>query len=195
MAAYRRRVRWQMERGAIVRAEKLKDVTVTEEETTAYFQANAERFLVGAEVRLEMLTIPFADEGVGTDNDVRTRIAAQEASEYVRSGMTLAEASGLISSAVPGTTVFSADFVKTEDLLPEIRKQIVKLRTGETSPPFFTEAGAHLVKVLERRGGTMPDISTVRESLKAEMLDQRSEKAFADILTELKKAATIDIRL
>ena len=195
LAAYRRRVRWQMERGAIVRAEKLKDVTVTEEETTAYFQANAERFLVGAEVRLEMLTIPFADEGVGTDNDVRTRIAAQEASEYVRSGMTLAEASGLISSAVPGTTVFSADFVKTEDLLPEIRKQIVKLRTGETSPPFFTEAGAHLVKVLERRGGTMPDISTVRESLKAEMLDQRSEKAFADILTELKKAATIDIRL
>ena len=195
LAAYRRRVRWQMERGAIVRAEKLKDVTVTEEETTAYFQANAERFLVGAEVRLEMLTIPFADEGVGTDNDVRTRIAAQEASEYVRSGMTLAEASGLISPAVPGTTVFSADFVKTEDLLPEIRKQIVKLRTGETSPPFFTEAGAHLVKVLERRGGTMPDISTVRESLKAEMLDQRSEKAFADILTELKKAATIDIRL
>jgi parvulin-like peptidyl-prolyl isomerase len=85
--------------------------------------------------------------------------------------------------------------VKTEDLIPEIRKQIVLLRTGETSPPFFTEDGAHLVKVLERRGGTLPDISAVRDSLRQEMLDRRSEKAFADILAELKKEATIDIRL
>jgi peptidyl-prolyl cis-trans isomerase SurA len=195
LAGYRRRIRWQMERGAIVRAMKLKDVTVTEEEMRTYFQENAERFLVGAEVRIEMLTIPFTNEGVGTDNDVRTRIAAQEASEYVRSGMTFTEASDLLSSVVPGITVFSADFVKTEDLIPEIKKQIARLRTGETSPPFFTEAGAHLVKVLERRGGTLPDISTVKDSLREEMLNQRSEKAFADILAELKKEATIDIRL
>jgi peptidyl-prolyl cis-trans isomerase SurA len=195
LAGYRRRIRWQMERGAIVRAMKLKDVTVTEEEMQKYFQENAERFLVGAEVRIEMLTIPLTDEGVGTDNSVRTRIAAQEASEYVRSGMTFTEAADLLSSVVPGVTVFSADFVKTEDLIPEIRKQIVRLRTGETSPPFFTEAGAHLVKVLERHGGTLPDISTVKDSLREEMLDRRSEKAFADILAELKKEATIDIRL
>jgi len=195
MAGYRRRIRWQMERGAIVRAMKLKDVTVTDEEMRTYFQKNAERFLVGAEVRIEMLTIPFTDKGVGTDNDVRTRIAAQEASEYIRSGMTFTEATDLLSSVVPGVTVFSADFVKSEDLIPEIRKQIDRLRTGETSPPFFTEAGAHLVKVLERRGGTLPDISAVQDSLREEMLDRRSEKAFADILAELKKEATIDIRL
>jgi peptidyl-prolyl cis-trans isomerase SurA len=195
LAGYRRRIRWQMERGAIVRAMKLKDVTVTEEEMRTYFQKNAERFLVGAEVRIEMLTIPFTDKGVGTDNGVRTRIAAQEASEYIRSGMTFTEATDLLSSVVPGVTVFSADFVKSEDLIPEIRKQIDRLRTGETSPPFFTEAGAHLVKVLERRGGTLPDISAVQDSLREEMLDRRSEKAFADILAELKKEATIDIRL
>jgi len=195
LAGYRRRIRWQMERGAIVRAKKLKDVTVTEEETRAYFQEHAERFLVGAEVRLEILTIPFPDEGVGTDNGVRTRIGAQEASAYVRAGMTFAEASGLLSSVVPGVTVFSADFEKTEDLLPEIGKEIVRLRTGETSLPVFTEAGAHLVKVIERRGGTLPDFSAVKASLREEMLDRRSEKAFTDILVELKKAATIDIRL
>ncbi len=195
LAGYQRRIRWQMERGAIVRAKKLKDVTVTEEEMRSYFQKNAERFLVGAEVRIEMLTIPFMDEGGGTDNSVRTRIAAQEASEYIRSGMTFTEATDLLSSVVPGVTVFSADFVKTEDLIPEIRKQVDRLSTGETSPPFFTEAGAHLVKVLERRGGTLPDISAVKDSLREEMLDRRSEKAFADILAELKKEATIDIRL
>ncbi len=195
MEAYRRRIRWQMERGSIVRAKKLKAVTVTEEETKAYFTENAERFLVGAEVRLKTLFLPFPAEEAADEDVIRIRIAIQRASEYVRSGMTLEEASGLLSSVVPGAVVLAADFVKTEDLLPEIGKEIYRLRTGETSPPIVTEAGAHLVTVLERRGGVLPEFASVKASLTDELVDKRSEKAFSDILVELKKAATIDIHL
>jgi hypothetical protein len=184
-----------MERGAVVRAMKLKEVIVTEEETMAYFRENAERFLVGAEVRLETLFLPNPQEEADSDDNVRIRIAMQQASEHVRSGMTFTEASALLSTVVPGVTVLSSDFVKTEDLLPEIRKEVHLLRTGETSPPIFAEAGGHLIKVLERRGGTLPDFSAVKASLTEELVDRRSEKAFADILVELKKAASIDIRL
>ncbi len=192
---YRRQIRWQMERGAVVRAMKIKEITVTEEETKAYFQENAERFLVGAEVRLEMLFLPFPPEGDGTDNSVRIRIAAQRASEIVRSGATFTEASSLLSSAVPEVTAFTSGFVKTEDLLPEIGREVRLLRTEEVSLPIFSEGGAHLIKVLERRGGTLPEFSGVQATLKAELFDRRSEKAFSDILVDLKKAATIDIRL
>ncbi len=195
LAGYRRRIRWQMERGAVVRAKRLKEVIVTEEETKAYFLENAERYLVGAEVRIETLFLPYPQEGGDADAIVRVRIAMQQASEYVRSGMTFTEASALISSVVPGVTVISSDFVTTEDLLPEIRKEVHLLRTGETSPPIFAEAGGHLIKVLERRGGTLPDFSAVKDSLTEELVDRRSEKAFADILVELKKSASIDIRL
>ena len=193
--AYRRRIRWQMERGAVVRATKMKEITVTEEETKAYFQENAERFLVGADVQLETLFLPFPPEGPGTDSGVRIRIAAQQASEIVRSGATFTEAAGLLSSVVPDVTAFSSGFVKTEDLLPEIGREVRRLRTGENSPPIFTEGGAHLVKVLERRGGTLPEFSAVRTMLTEELFDRRSEKAFSDLLVDLKKAATIDIRL
>ncbi|NNG46431.1 MAG: hypothetical protein HKM86_04845 [Deltaproteobacteria bacterium] len=192
---YRRQLRWQMERGAVVRAMKLKEITVTEEETKAYFRENAERFLVGAEVQLETLYLPFPPESPGTDNDVRIRIAAQRASEIIRSGATFTEASSLLSSIVPDVTTFSSGFVKTEDLLPEIGREVGRLKTGETSPPIFSEGGAHLVKVLERRGGTLPEFSAVRTMLTEELFDRRSEKAFFDILVDLKKAATIDIRL
>lgn len=195
LEAYRRQIRWQMERGAVVRAKKIKAITVTEEETKAYFRENAERFLVGADVRLETLFLPSPPEGPGTDNGVRIRIAAQRASEIVRSGATFTEASGLLSAVVPGVTAFSSEFVKTEDLLPEIGREVRRLRTGENSPPIFSEGGAHLVKVLERRGGTLPEFSTVQTMLTEELFDRRSEKAFSDIMVDLKKAATIDIRL
>ena len=195
LTGYRRRIRWQLERGAIVRAKKFREVTVTEEETKAYFTENAERFLVGAEVRLETLFLPFPAGEEATEEKVRIRIAAQQASDYIRSGMTFTEASRLLSSSVPGVSAVVSDFVKTEDLLPEIIKEIHRLRTGGTSPPVFTDEGAHLIRVLERRGGVLPEFAAVKASLTEELVDQRSEKAFTEILVELKKAATIDIHL
>jgi len=195
LEAYRRRIQWQMERGAIVRAKRFKDVTVTDEEIKAYYRANAERFLVGAEVRMETLLLPLLPGAQDREQIVRIRIAAQQAADAVRSGLTLAEAARLFAAAIPGASVFSSDFVKTEDLLPEIQKEIRRLRTGETSPLFFTESGGHLVTVLARRGGAPPDFAAIKESLAEELVDRRSEKAFGDILADLKKAASIDIRL
>ncbi len=195
LEGYRRRIQWQMERGAIVRAKRFKDVTVTDEEVKAYYQSNAERFLVGAEVRMETLFLPAAPEDQAKEGVVRLRIAAQQAAEAVQSGLTLAEAARLVAASVPGATVVASDFVKTEDLLPEIQKEVRRLRTGETSPPIFTESGAHLVTVLGRRGGTPANYAAIKESLTEELVDRRSEKAFFDILAELKKAASTEIRL
>ncbi len=195
LEGYRRRIRWQMERGAIVRAKRFKDVTVTDEEIKAYYRANADRFLVGAEVRMETLLLPFPSGDQDKEQIVRIRIVAQQAAESVRSGLTLAETARLFAAAISGASAFTSDFVKTEDLLPEIQKEIGRLRTGETSPPFFTESGGHLVTVLARRGGAPPDFAAVKESLSEELVDRRSEKAFFDILADLKKAASIDIRL
>jgi hypothetical protein len=146
-------------------------------------------------VRLETIFLPFPAGEEATEERVRIRIAAQQASDYVRSGRTLAEASRLLSSPVPEVSVLSSDFVKTEDLLPEITKEIHRLRTGGTSPPIFTDEGAHLIHVLERRGGVLPEFAAVKSSLTEELVDQRSERAYTDILVELKKAATIEIHL
>jgi peptidyl-prolyl cis-trans isomerase SurA len=195
LEGYRRRLRWQMERGAIVRARKLKDVTVTDDEVKAWFRENAERFLTGGEVRLTTLHLPFPPQEGTVDRTVRLRVAAQQAGEYVGSGRTFSEAVDLLSNSLPGAAVLSTDFVKTGDLMPEIQKEIRKLRTGEISPPFFTEAGAYLVKVTERRGGTLPEFATLKGALTEELSDRRSEKAYADILAELKTASSIDIRL
>lgn len=195
LEGYRRRLRWQLERGAIVRAKKLKDVTVTDEEVREYFKENGERFLVGAEVRLEVLVLPFPAGETGSDNDVRIRIAAQRAADSIRAGMTLEEALGLLSSVVPGAEVIQSDFVAEEDLIPDIGNEIHRLKTGETSPPIFVKDGVHLAKVVDRRGGKLPDFSSVKDSLMEELRDRRSEQAFAEILVELKKAATVDIQL
>ena len=194
--AYRRRLRWQMERGAIVRARKFKEVTVTESEVRDYFREGGERFLVGAQVRLETLFFPIASAAQSQDEDAaQARIAVQQAAEAVRAGRTFAEAQASVRGTFPKVQFHDADFVTTEDLLPELQREVHRLRAGESSSPFFAEAGAYLLRVVERRGGAPGDFSAVKDGLTEELTDRRSEKAYSDLLSELKRSASIDVRL
>ncbi len=195
LPAYRRRIRWQMERGAIVRARKFKEVTVTEVEVLEYFRENAERFLEGGQVRLDTLFFPVPSGDPATETVARARFAAQQASEAVREGRTFEEAYGLARAALPEARRVSGDFLPVDDLLPEMQKEVRRLRTGETSPPFFANEGVFVVRVVARRGGTPGEFAKVKDALTEELTDKRSEKAFADILEELKKSASIDVRL
>lgn len=195
LPAYRRRIRWQMERGAIVRARKFKEVTVTESEVRDYFRESGERFLVGAQVRLETLFFPIASAEPQGEDAAQARIAVQQAAEAIRAGRTFAEAQALVRGTFPKVQLHDAGFVTTEDLLPELQREVRRLRAGESSSPFFAEAGAWLLRVVERRGGTSGDFSAVKDSLTEELTDRRSEKAYSDLLSELKRSASIDVRL
>jgi len=195
LPAYRRRIRWQMERGAIVRARKYKEVMVTESEVRDYFRESGERFLVGAKVRLETLFFPIASSPSAALDAAQARIAVQQASEAIREGRTFAEAEALVRGTFPKVQFLAAGFVTTEDLLPELQREVRRLRAGEASPPFSTETGAYLLRVVERQGGTPGDFSAVKDALTEELTDRRSEKAYSDILSELKRSASIDVRL
>ena len=195
LPAYRRRLQWQMERGAIVRARKFKEVTVTESEVRDYFRENGERFLTGAQVRLETLFFPIASAQTGDEDAAQARIAVQQASEAVRAGRTFAEAQASVRGTFPKVELHDAGFVTTEDLLPELQREARRLRAGESSSPFFAEAGAYLLRVVERRGGAPGDFSAVKDGLTEELTDRRSEKAYSDLLSELKRSASIDVRL
>ncbi len=160
-----------------------------------HVRENGERFLVGAQVRLETLFFPIAPGERPGEDAAQVRIAAQQAAEAVRAGRTLAEAYASARGTFPGVQLHAADFVPSEDLLPELQREVRRLRTGESSPPFFTEAGAYLLRVVERRGGAPGEFSSVKDALTEELTDRRSEKAYADLLIELKRSASIDIRL
>jgi parvulin-like peptidyl-prolyl isomerase len=195
LPAYRRRIRWQMERGAIVRARKFKEVTVTEDEVRDHFRESAERFLVGAQVRLEMIYFPLPAGEDAAERAAQARFAAQQAAGAIRKGATLPEAALLAGAAFPGAERIEGDFVTTEDLMAEVQREVRRLRTGNTSQPFFTESGVYIVRVAGRRGGTPGSFAEVKESLTEELTDRRSEKAFEDILADLKKSASLDVRL
>jgi parvulin-like peptidyl-prolyl isomerase len=195
LPAFRNRIRAQLERGAIIRDRKLKEVTVTEVEVRDYFRESAERFLTGGEVRLEMLFFPLPPEDAGKDAVTRVRFAAHQASESIGPGRPLSD--GLEAARVfcPDARRITGDFVPEEDLMAGMRREVGRLRSGERSEPFAAGDGLYIVRVLERRGGKPREFQEVKASLTEELTDRRSEKALVDIIQELKKSASIDVWL
>ena len=105
------------------------------------------------------------------------------------------EAYELTRKTLPASQWVDSDFVPEGDLLPEVQRELRRLRAGETSQPFFAESGIYIIRVVARRGGKPGDFAAVKEALAEELTDLRSEKAFTDILADLKKTASIDVRL
>jgi len=192
---FRNRIRLQLERGALIRERKFKEVTVTDDEVRDYFRESRERFLVGAEVRVEALFFPLPADAAGEDMAIRARFAARQATGAVRQGRPLSDGLEAARSLFPDVRLVSGEFVPAEDLLPEMQKEIGRLLSGERSEPFSAGEGLYIVRVLERRGGKEREFAEVKASLKEELADRRSEKALVDILVELKKSASIDVRL
>ncbi len=195
LPAFRNRIRLQLERGAIIRELKFKEVTVTEDEVRDYFRESAERFFVGGEVRVEALYFPITSETAREEQAGRARYSARLASGAVRQGRPLADGLEAARAVFPDVQLVSGDFVPAEDLMPEMRQEIGRLRSGERSEPFAAGEGVYIVRVVERRGGKAQEFSEVRAPLTEELMDRRSERALADILKELKKSASIDVRL
>ena len=190
---YRNRVRMQLERGAIIRERKLKEVTVTEDEVRDYFREHSERFVTGGEVRLEALFFPTVS--ASDDKAFRARFAAFQAAESVRQGQPLSDGLEIARTLYPEVETGAGGFALVDDLSTEVRREIARINAGEHSAPFPTEAGVYIIRVLERRGGTPLEFSQVKEALLEELANRRSEKALSDIIEDLKKSASIDIRL
>ena len=195
LPAYRRRIRWQMERGAIVRARKYKEVMVTESEVRDYFRESGERFLVGTKVRLETLFFPidsaqsagWTPRRRGSPCSRRPRRSGRDAPSPRREA--------LVRETFPKVQFHAADFVTTEDLLPELQREVRRLRAGEVVPAVLHRGGGISSAGRRAPGGTPGDFSAVKDTLTEELTDRRSEKAYSDILSELKRSASIDVRL
>lgn len=195
LAVYRRKIRWQMERSNIVRSVKGREIAVTREEALDFHRKNAARFTTGGDVRFETLHIPLPTAVAQDEGVLSVRVAAKRAADALKAGMSLAEVAKLLAPSHPGTTVIPASFAKVDDLSEEISRETVRLSAGESSPPFFTAAGAFVVGVLERRGGTPIDFSSVIDAIIEELTDRRSESAYASIIADLRRKAVVDVRL
>jgi len=82
-------------------------------------------------------------------------------------------------------------YVHKGQLMPELEKIAFELKKGETSPPFRSQFGYHILQAIDRRGGASRPLEEVREGISQELFNRKAEQRYEEWMGGLKTKAYI----
>lgn len=81
----------------------------------------------------------------------------------------------------------------TDQMLPEIRETVAKLKVGQTSDPVQSDAGFHVLKVLDSEPAHVASLEEVKPRLTEALRQQRQQQLAQDYLSGLAQSGSLSI--
>lgn len=184
----RRRLAQKMQ---FVSGEMLKAKEPTEDEISAYYEANKDDFREpGA---LSFLQLFFSVDQ--RDAAASERLAKEVKAELYRKSISETDLSQYGDRTMIRTSfeALPTDRLITEFGKSEIIDRLQNAAVGSWEGPVSSNYGLHLIYVLERKPGFLPEVEMVSEKIKKKMIDERVEELDQKFMAKLREQYTIEI--
>lgn len=79
-------------------------------------------------------------------------------------------------------------------MVPEFEKAAFELAVNEVSNPVKTQFGYHLIKVEEKRSGTIKSLDEVYPIIKKELFNERQSYRYMEFTEKLKNKYNVEIK-
>lgn len=124
------------------------------------------------------------------ESDEALQIRVQGVQEQLASGADFAEVAKTASDDV-GSATYGGDLGFTQgDAFPEeLESAIASLAVGAVSEPVESDAGIHLIKLIEQRDGEMPALEELRVELEDRVQTLEARRELATVVEKLKDLA------
>jgi peptidyl-prolyl cis-trans isomerase SurA len=191
---YRAQLQEQLERLRLVSMEVRSKIQVGESEMRDYYEANLAK---------------YSEEESFHARHIFFRISEKAPAEEIKRSMTtallvLAEAKSgkdfvelaKINSEDPAARKDGGDLgiFKKGDMLPELEKTILDMKSGEVSELVVTPAGFHIIKLEERIKGKVKPFESVKTEIEDAIYRKKSEERFSQWAKELRSKASVEVK-
>lgn len=152
------------------------DVTVTDEEIKAYFEANKEAF------RLTKDLVHAYHVLLGT------RKEANAVSRRLKAGESFAAVSRDVSlDSLNHTDDWDLGYFSKDEIAPEISNAVFKLRIGATSLPIKSAFGYHVVQLVNKqKKGEVKNLELVKEEIRLKIQANKKQDKYQRFLLQMK---------
>lgn len=164
-------------------AEVTKDIAVSDEEIKTYYDANLASFTEGAGADVAHILVKTEEE-------------AKKVKKEYEDGATFEDLAAKYGTDGTATKGGQLGFIPydTKDYDQDFMAGAKELKEGEVSDPVKTQFGYHLIKVTNVKAEpTVKTLEEVKETIKAQLLNQKQQAKIAETIEELKKEYTVEL--
>lgn len=194
LEAYKKEIEKRLQRMKLINWAVKVESKAEERELRDFYQKNIDQYRSNESYRPSQILFLVPKE-VTPEEIQEIRKKCQKVFEKVKGGEDFGEMALLYSEDISAKDRGDLGYFKRGELLPELEKEALRLQVGEVSGIIRTNLGFHIIKLLDRKGGTPLPFEEVKEKVKADYYDKEMEKAFQQFLRTLKEKSVIEIKL
>ncbi len=183
---FKEKTKSRLKIGKFARLNITRDIRITEEEVANFYEENKSSFLMPAQVKISQILIKDLEK-----NEAEKRI--EEIFQKLKDGEDFSLLAKSYSEGPNASSGGDLGFIYLEQLQPQIRQAVSKLKVGEFTKSVFTSMGYHIIKLEAKKLSQYAPISEVSELIKRKIYDLKAAKAYEDWMNNAKKNADIVI--
>lgn len=192
LESYRGQVREGLLIAKVVNVEVRSRLVVKDTELQEVYQTQRERYQVPGELTVShILFLVSADASSDGETQARKKAAMvlrklREGGDFAALARQYSEGPSAARGGVLGT-------FRSGELLPGFEQAAAKLEAGEISDIIQTRAGLHIIRVEDKQEGRYQPFDDVREAIKTELLQSKTEHKYREWLETLRQGAYVKI--
>ena len=151
----------------------LSNVTLTEEEKKAFFEANKSKFNKPESASAKHILVDSEELANDILNKINNNEMTFEAAASAHSTCPSKDAGGDLGTFTRG------------QMVPEFEEAVFNMKNGEVSGPVKTQFGYHLVKTESKNEATVAKFEDVKEQIIGNLMQQAQQSKYAQLMKEL----------
>jgi len=155
-------------------------VKLDPEEVKKYYDIHASDYASGEQVKASHILVDTEEK-------------ALEIKKQLDEGADFAELAKSESSCPSASRGGDLGYFTRDTMVPEFANAAFALKVGEISEPVKTQFGWHIIKVTDKKAAGTKSFDEVKGEIEQKLLSERQQKAYDDLLVELRKNADIKI--
>jgi len=164
----------------LIEREILDKTKVNDEEVLEYYEQNKDSFTEKEQVYLYNILLETEEE-------------AQDILEQLKAGGDFSEIAQERSTGPSAAQGGDLGYLPKGTIIPEIEEVVFALELEELSEVIKTDFGFHILKITEKKPGTVKTLEEVKEDIIQTLLPDKQKEAFENLLEELKSKSEIEI--
>ncbi len=160
------------------------EVTETEADLTAYYEANKNRYNLDEQRKYQELFFSVP-EGTSAEDKAEIRTKAVTVLDRIRGGATFDALAKEQDSEHPEFEKIDMDFMTRGIMEPEVDEVLFALNAGETSDILETKTGFRILQVLEIKGGSNNTFADVRVEVEKDYRNSQAEPRYYELADQL----------